>query len=121
MVSFAVLISGIACQSLNTAFSALHGYGCAGSSWDGIRSDPHHERGVGNHSPQATSFNEFTLMLLASLGAFYIGEYPEAVAVMLFLCRGRDVSGSCSGQSPEPYQVVVGRAAQTATVRRDGQ
>ena len=29
-------------------------------------------------------FNEFTLMLLASLGAFYIGEYPEAVAVMLF-------------------------------------
>ena len=33
-------------------------------------------------------FNEFTLMLLASLGAFYIGEYPEAVAVMLFYAVG---------------------------------
>ena len=28
-------------------------------------------------------FNEFSLMALASLGAFYIGEYPEALAVML--------------------------------------
>ena len=33
-------------------------------------------------------FNEFTLMLLASCGAFYIGEYPEAVAVMLFYALG---------------------------------
>lgn len=29
-------------------------------------------------------FNEFTLMIIATLGAFAIGEYPEAVAVMLF-------------------------------------
>ena len=28
-------------------------------------------------------FNEFTLMLSASLGAFYIGEYPEALASLL--------------------------------------
>lgn len=33
-------------------------------------------------------FNEFTLMLMASVGAFYIGEYPEAVAVMLFYSLG---------------------------------
>lgn len=32
--------------------------------------------------------NEFTLMLLASIGAFAIGEYPEAVGVMLFYAVG---------------------------------
>ena len=33
-------------------------------------------------------FSEFTLMFLATLGAFYIGEYPEGVAVMLFYSVG---------------------------------
>ena len=33
-------------------------------------------------------FNEFTLMLLASVGALAIGEYPEGVAVMLFYSIG---------------------------------
>ncbi|MCC8170315.1 MAG: cadmium-translocating P-type ATPase [Parabacteroides sp.] len=33
-------------------------------------------------------FNEFTLMSVASAGAFCIGEYPEAVAVMLFYTVG---------------------------------
>lgn len=33
-------------------------------------------------------FSEFTLMTIATLGAFYIGEYPEGVAVMLFYCVG---------------------------------
>lgn len=33
-------------------------------------------------------FNEFTLMAIACMGAFYIGEYPEAVGVMLFYTIG---------------------------------
>lgn len=33
-------------------------------------------------------FNEYTLMTIATFGAFYIGEYPEAVAVMLFYSIG---------------------------------
>lgn len=33
-------------------------------------------------------FSEFTLMSVATFGAFYIGEYPEAVAVMLFYAIG---------------------------------
>lgn len=40
---------------------------------------------------QRDFFNEFTLMLLASLGAFLIGEYPEAVAVMLFYAVGEEL------------------------------
>lgn len=33
-------------------------------------------------------FNEFTLMSMAAIGAFYIGDYPEAVSVMLFYSIG---------------------------------
>lgn len=33
-------------------------------------------------------FSEFMLMTIACLGAFAIGEYPEAVAVMLLYCIG---------------------------------
>jgi len=33
-------------------------------------------------------FSEFTLMVIATLGAFAIGEYPEGVAVMLFYAVG---------------------------------
>lgn len=41
-------------------------------------------------------FSEFMLMSVASIGAFIIGEYPEAVAVMLFYSIGetlQDVAG----------------------------
>lgn len=37
---------------------------------------------------QGDYFNEFTLMAVAAIGAFAIGEYPEAVAVMLFYAVG---------------------------------
>ena len=37
---------------------------------------------------QKDVFSEFTLMSIATLGAFYIGEYPEGVAVMLFYSLG---------------------------------
>lgn len=33
-------------------------------------------------------FNEFTLMSMAAIGAFYIGDYPEGVSVMLFYTVG---------------------------------
>ena len=37
---------------------------------------------------QKDFFTEFSLMSIASIGAFSIGEYPEAVAVMLFYTVG---------------------------------
>ena len=36
-------------------------------------------------------FSEFTLMTIATLGAFFIGEYPEGVAVMLFYTVGENL------------------------------
>ena len=37
---------------------------------------------------EGDAFNEFLLMSVASIGAFAIGEYPEAVAVMALYCIG---------------------------------
>src|SRR5690606_38932159 len=37
---------------------------------------------------RADFFNEFVLMTVATLGAFYIGSYSEGVAVMVFYCIG---------------------------------
>ncbi|MFD2515235.1 heavy metal translocating P-type ATPase [Pontibacter locisalis] len=39
-------------------------------------------------SIRSSFFNEFLLMTMATLGAFYIGEYAEGVAVMLFYVIG---------------------------------
>ena len=39
-------------------------------------------------SLKSSFFNEFFLMSIATLGAFYIGEYAEGVAVMLFYVIG---------------------------------
>jgi Cd2+/Zn2+-exporting ATPase len=39
-------------------------------------------------------FNEFSLMTLATLGAFYIGDYLEGVFVMLFYSTGEIIQGN---------------------------
>ena len=43
---------------------------------------------AGEEIAKGDIFNEFTLMVLATVGAFAIGEYPEAVAVLLFYSVG---------------------------------
>ncbi len=45
-------------------------------------------RGAVRETGRGELFNEFTLMAVATAGAFAIGEYPEAVAVMLFYAVG---------------------------------
>lgn len=44
-------------------------------------------------------FNEYSLMLLASVGAFAIGEYPEAVAVLLFYSIGEKLEDDASDKA----------------------
>src|SRR5690606_36976582 len=39
-------------------------------------------------------FTEFTLMTVATIGAFAIGEFPEGVAVMLFYTVGELFQGA---------------------------
>ncbi len=70
-------------------------------------------------------FNEFTLMTVATLGAFYIGEYAEGVAVMLFYGIGevfQDLAVNRSKRSIKalldvrPDTVNVVRGEKTASV-----
>lgn len=44
-------------------------------------------------------FNEFTLMIIATLGAFWIGEAPEGVAVMLFYRIGESFQAMAVGRA----------------------
>ncbi|WP_175631499.1 heavy metal translocating P-type ATPase [Bacteroides acidifaciens] len=87
-LSFILLISGIIMNALG--FSFFHkeyvtliwyivayipvGFSVMKEAWESIKEKDY--------------FSEFTLMIVATIGAFYIGEYPEGVAVMLFYTIG---------------------------------
>ena len=87
-VSLALLASGIIMAAAGTAWFASPvvrlvwylaaflpvGLGVMREAWE--------------YAAKGEVFSEFMLMSVASVGAFVIGEYPEAVAVMLFYCIG---------------------------------
>lgn len=64
-------------------------------------------------------FNEFTLMILASAGAFLIGEYPEGVAVLLFYSIGEKLEDVVSGDVRNQIKNLVGKMPKYATVATD--
>ncbi len=66
-------------------------------------------------------FNEFTLMSLATFGAFYIGEYPEGVAVMLFYSLGELFQERAVRQARRNISALLDIRPETATVIRNGQ
>ena len=65
-------------------------------------------------------FNEFTLMTLASIGAFCIGEYPEGVAVMLFYSVGEYFQEKAVGKAKRNISALLDIRPDTATVIKDG-
>lgn len=65
-------------------------------------------------------FNEFTLMGLATLGAFCIGEYPEGVAVMLFYSIGEHFQAKAVGRARSHIKALVDIRPETATVVDNG-
>lgn len=65
-------------------------------------------------------FNEFSLMLIASLGAFLIGEYPEAVAVMLFYSVGEWLQEKAVARSRRNIRDLLGNRIEKVQVCRDG-
>lgn len=69
-------------------------------------------------------FSEFLLMVIATVGAFVIGEYPEAVAVMLFysvgevfqtlaVTRAKANIKSLLDQRPDEVTILIGSVPQT--------
>src|SRR5574344_43188 len=61
-------------------------------------------------------FSEFTLMVIATLGAFFIGEYPEGVAVMLFYCVGELFQDNAVDKAKKNIKSLVDIRPDTANV-----
>ena len=64
-------------------------------------------------------FTEFTLMGMATLGAFIIGEYPEGVAVMVFYTIGELFQDSAVNKAKGNIKALLDVRPDTATVSRN--
>ena len=66
-------------------------------------------------------FDEHFLMSLSTIGAFAIGEYPEAVAVMLFYQVGEFFQSLAVKRSRKSISDLMDIGPDSATVRRNGE
>ncbi len=66
-------------------------------------------------------FDENFLMVIASIGAFFTGEYPEAVAVMLFFNVGEFFEDYAVNKSRKSITSLMDIRPDTATIEVDGQ
>ena len=65
-------------------------------------------------------FSEFLLMTVASIGAFAIGEYPEAVAVMALYCIGEALQDKAVSRARGNIKSLIALRPDMAVVIRDG-
>ena len=77
-------------------------------------------KNAGTALAQKDFFNEFTLMIVATLGAFLIGEYPEAVAVMLFYTIGEMFQNSAVQKARKNIKSLLDVRPDSASVIRNG-
>jgi Cd2+/Zn2+-exporting ATPase len=63
-------------------------------------------------------FTEFTLMVIATVGAFCIGEFPEGVAVMLFYSIGELFQSAAVNRAKKSIQALLDVRPKKATVIR---
>lgn len=66
-------------------------------------------------------FNEFTLMGVATIGAFCIGQYPEGVAVMLFYAIGELFQESAVNKAERSIKALLDIRPDKALVKRNGE
>lgn len=65
--------------------------------------------------------NEFTLMFLATTGAYLIGEYPEGVAILLFYSFGEKLENRASDDVRKRVKNLLGKLPESVnTIREDG-
>jgi len=65
-------------------------------------------------------FSEFFLMSLATVGAFFIGEYSEGVAVMLFYSVGELFQDAAVNKAQRSIKALLDIRPESVTVLRDG-
>lgn len=70
--------------------------------------------------PRHDYFNEFVLMSIATIGAFYIKEYPEGVAVMLFYQIGELFQDAAVQRVKRSIKALLDIRPDQVTVLRNG-
>ena len=65
-------------------------------------------------------FSEFFLMSIATLGAFFIGEYSEGVAVMLFYAVGELFQTAAVNRAKKSIKALLDIRPDTVSVMRNG-
>lgn len=65
-------------------------------------------------------FTEFFLMSIATIGAFYVGEYPEGVAVMLFYAVGELFQDAAVNRAKRSIKALLDVRPDSAEVLRNG-
>src|SRR3990172_3830787 len=65
-------------------------------------------------------FSEFFLMSIATLGAFFIGEYSEGVAVMLFYAVGELFQTAAVNRAKRSIKALLDIRPNTVSVLRNG-
>ena len=73
-----------------------------------------------NGMRQRDFFTEYTLMSLAAIGAFYIGEYPEGAAVMLFYSIGEALQERAVERARRNIRALVDIRPEQANVLVEG-
>jgi Cd2+/Zn2+-exporting ATPase len=66
-------------------------------------------------------FSEFFLMSIATIGAFFIGEYAEGVTVMLFYAIGELFQTAAVNRAKRSIKALLDIRPDTVTVLRNGQ
>lgn len=74
-----------------------------------------------NNIKRGNYFDENTLMTIATLGAFMIGEYPEAVAVMLFYEIGELFQSYAIGKSRKSIAELMDIKAEYANLYKNNE
>ncbi|MBZ9731105.1 cadmium-translocating P-type ATPase [Salegentibacter sp. JZCK2] len=65
-------------------------------------------------------FNEFFLMSIATIGAFYIGEFAEGVAVILFYVIGEHFQEAAVARSRRSIKALIDNRPEKVTVQKNG-
>lgn len=66
-------------------------------------------------------FNEFFLMTIATIGAFYLGEYAEGVAVMLFYVIGEHFQEAAVARSRRSIKALIDDRPEEVTKLSNGE
>ncbi len=119
IISFAMLIIGIALDYFNTIFFT----DWLRIIWYTIAylpvGFPVLREGL-NSIKKGDVFTEFFLMSIATIGAFIIGEYPEGVAVMLFYAVGELFQNAAVNRAKTNIKALLDVRPNEASVYRNG-